>query len=283
MVLFFFKEPFLTKITHTMTVYSPKYLLVLLFFIIFASCDEDLPQEVRINKEIFTVNDQKELGDVFVKQYTKDHLQNILDRASNPQIYKYIDQFNTLFTTSPVTRLDDFDWDLTIVKDNSANAFTFPGGHIFITTGLLKFLDTESQLVAIIANEIFYSNSDVLVNKLVHHFQGIAMGDMLLGNIPEDYTPSEIVDYLIDVHFEEREVIAADKMALEIICPYQYDTSSLMHVIEKSKNGQHILWIERHPTAEQRMAMIMTMIQDQDCGAGKTFEDRYKKFKTLLH
>ncbi len=270
-----------TKITH-MSTHKLLFIFLLVLSIGNWSCDEDLPPSIKINKEIFSVADQKQLGDIFVEQYAIDHENIILDTKLNKSIYKYIDQFNTFFTTSPVTRLDDFDWNITIVNDSIANLFTFPGGHIYITTGLLKLLESESQLVAIISNAIYYCNSDVLVNKLVKNFGGIAMGDMFLGNIPEKYTPSEIVDFLVDVTFDEREVMASDEMTIDIVCPFKYDINSITKVLKQSKNT---VWLKRHPITHDRMTKLSIMIADSESKCGddvNIFKEPYLKFKTIL-
>jgi len=267
-----------TKITH-MSTHKLFFIFLLAMSIGNWSCDEDLPPSIKINKEIFSVSDQKQLGDIFVEKYAIEHEDIILDLESNKSIYKYINQFNTLFTTPPVTRLDDFEWNITILNDSNVNLFTFPGGHIYITTGFLKHLNTESQLVAIISNAIYYCNSDVLVNKLVRNFGGVAMGDMFLGNIPEKYSPSEIVDFLIDVTFDEREVMASDEMTIDIVCLFEYDVNSIMKVLEESKNT---VWMKRHSSSLNRMMKIETMIDDFNCGDGVTFEERYRKFTSIL-
>ena len=265
-----------------MTIYSSKYYLLLALFLSMWSCDEDLPPSIKINKEIFSVEDQKQLGDVFVNQYSLDHNDIILTTSDYPKIYKYISQFNTFFNTPQVTRMDDFDWDITILNDDTINAFAFPGGHIYITVGLLKFIETESQLVAVIASEIYFCNSDILVNKLVRKYKGVAMGDMFLGSTPEKYTPTEIVEYLTDIKFEEREVILADEMAIDIVCNFRYDVSSMIKIIEKAHGHKDILWMNRQPSDENRVSKINEMIESQDCGEGIINEAPYRKFKTLL-
>ncbi|MDP3642745.1 MAG: M48 family metallopeptidase [Bacteroidota bacterium] len=43
---------------------------------------------------------------------------------------------------------------LTIIKNSTPNAFIFPNGSLFITTGLLSTINTEEELIAVLAHEI---------------------------------------------------------------------------------------------------------------------------------
>ncbi len=47
-----------------------------------------------------------------------------------------------------------FDYHFYVVKDPSPNAFTIPGGRIYIHTGLLQFADDEEELAGVMAHEI---------------------------------------------------------------------------------------------------------------------------------
>ena len=44
-------------------------------------------------------------------------------------------------------------WDYAVFEDASPNAFVLPGGHVGVTTGLLKIVDNDDQLAAVIGHE----------------------------------------------------------------------------------------------------------------------------------
>ncbi len=45
-------------------------------------------------------------------------------------------------------------WTFAVLDDPSANAFSAPGGYVFVTRGLLAKLDNEAQLAAVLAHEV---------------------------------------------------------------------------------------------------------------------------------
>ncbi len=49
--------------------------------------------------------------------------------------------------------LGDRPWDYAVFEDTSPNAFVLPGGHVGVTTGLLKIVDNDDQLAAVIGHE----------------------------------------------------------------------------------------------------------------------------------
>ncbi|MCJ7663876.1 MAG: M48 family metalloprotease, partial [Desulfobacterales bacterium] len=50
-----------------------------------------------------------------------------------------------------------FDYRFYVVKEQEPNAFAIPGGHIFVTSGLIRFVDTEDELAGVIGHEIAHS------------------------------------------------------------------------------------------------------------------------------
>ena len=48
----------------------------------------------------------------------------------------------------------DLDWTFGVLQSDVVNAYSTPGGYVFVTRGLLKMLDNESQLAGVLAHEI---------------------------------------------------------------------------------------------------------------------------------
>ncbi len=46
------------------------------------------------------------------------------------------------------------DWTFAVLDSDTPNAFSAPGGYVFITTGMLRKLDNEAQLAAVLGHEI---------------------------------------------------------------------------------------------------------------------------------
>lgn len=60
------------------------------------------------------------------------------------------------------------------VADPTPNAFAAPGGHVYVTSGLLASIETESELAAIVGHEVNH-----VVNR--HGVRGLIRGQMITG------------------------------------------------------------------------------------------------------
>ena len=84
--------------------------------------------------------------------YPSQRVQSAIQRFAAP-----------LFATSA---RNAFDWEITVLDDNSVNAWALPGGKLAVNKGLLRYAASESELAAVISHEIGHA-------ELSHHLQAI--------------------------------------------------------------------------------------------------------------
>src|SRR5690606_30326957 len=78
---------------------------------------------------LFSVEDDKKLGQQVSQEIANDPNYVLLDRNSYPDSYQYLDNVvNNILNSGEVAYKDEFVWDVTIVQDDSTlNAFATPG------------------------------------------------------------------------------------------------------------------------------------------------------------
>jgi predicted Zn-dependent protease len=59
-----------------------------------------------------------------------------------------------------------FTYRFAIIPDESPNAFSLPGGYIYITTGLIPLIETEDELAGILGHEIIHSNNRHTIRQM---------------------------------------------------------------------------------------------------------------------
>jgi len=70
----------------------------------------------------------------------------------DPALQDYVQQLGeSLATRSERPQLD---WTFRVVDDPVVNAFALPGGFIYITRGILAYMDSEAQLASVVGHEI---------------------------------------------------------------------------------------------------------------------------------
>lgn len=256
-------------------------LSLLLLFVSF-SCQRESDQVTRINKEDFTVTEQQQIG-----QFLKDEIVNNygLYPRLNPDVftepYNYLNTLmETLLVSANVKRRSDLDWNITIIRnDEERNAFILPGGELYLYTGLLKYLNTEHELLSIIAHEITYADTDDAINRLKAEYGGVLLGDILLGN-----NISSINDILVNLPhlvLPESEVMEADVYCVNLLCDYAWDARGLKSIFERVDSiGTDLTWLQtRQGDLNERINNVEAAALP--CGLeGQTFDERYLKFKT---
>jgi predicted Zn-dependent protease len=68
-----------------------------------------------------------------------------------PTLQKYVNEIGQKLVESHRPELD---YHFTVVDSPQVNAFTLPRGHIYITRGILAYLNSEAELAAVLAHEI---------------------------------------------------------------------------------------------------------------------------------
>lgn len=205
----------------------------------------------------------------------------ILDENDYPEANNYLRTLlNTLLFTPLVQHRTAFDWDISIVQnDTLKTVFALPGGHIYVYTGFLKLLNSEHELLGVLAHEMHYADTDLMVQRIKAAFGGVVLGDIILGNQVQGL--AGMVEEIPYMDFTEEEVLGADTYATNIMCLFQYAPSGIIDVIERINSSQEdVQWLQN------RFCEISTRIENfnlliENCEIGVTTnESNYYKFKT---
>jgi len=234
-------------------------------------------------KDKFNAEDQQKIGNV-LNDVISDPVNgfNMLNPTEYPDVYLHLNTLmGMIVNTEPVIRRTDFDWKVSVLEnDNMETAFMTPGGHLYIFTGLLKYLDGEHELIGVLAHEIGYADNDNLVKKIVDEFGSKDLSKILSDVIDSDQIAMDMANQLSDMEFSEGEVAASDEFAMNIICEFGWDASGLSILLTRAESDSpQVEWIERRPIFTERIQSIDNYIGngvDFYCGTpNNTFQNRY--------
>jgi len=261
------------------TIIRISFLLSILFFL---ACEEPEANIIHLNKQSFSPEEEKVIGEAIKNEIlsTPDNFP-ILDEAEYSKAYDYVSTlFRMLRNTSNVENRKLYAWEMYLVHDdNMRSAFITPGGHLFIYTGLLKTLNTESELVSLIAHEMYYAEKGYAVLRLKEEFPDLA--DLLLNDVPTPFL-TELAEEIRFITFSSTEVEKADQFAIDLLCPFQYDATGLKSILEiAERSGAPINWLDTRPGLDDRKSNIQS--KAEPCGTSEsTFANRYDKFKRQM-
>jgi predicted Zn-dependent protease len=106
---------------------------------------------------LFPKSEDVSLGQQMAKQIAADPAHYPI--LNNPTLTAYLQSIEERIVQSPNMQNKDFHYKVTIINDpNTINAFTIPGGGIYVYTGLLKFINDESALAGVLAHETTHAD-----------------------------------------------------------------------------------------------------------------------------
>lgn len=92
---------------------------------------------------------------VSVPESTKEEHQKLVDSIGiydDPELAEYIDRIGQRLVKS--SSMPDATFTFTVLDSPDINAFAMPGGYIYISRGLLAYLESEAELAGVIGHEI---------------------------------------------------------------------------------------------------------------------------------
>ncbi len=102
----------------------------------------------------------------------------------NLELQGYVQSIVKQLIRSPlVKRKKTYSYKVTILNDDKAiNAFCTPGGYIYVYTGLLKFLDNETSLAAVLSHEIAHAEKRHVRQRMLSAMGVQLIVSAILGN-----------------------------------------------------------------------------------------------------
>ena len=134
---------------------APSILLLIAASLFLGSCQVD-PLTGKNTISLYSYEDEKRMGDENVQPILAELGGVYPDAATNA----YVNRIGQEVVTAGRTRLKeeanfpDWDFKFYVVNTSMINAFALPGGHVFVTRGILNRLKDESELAGLLGHEV---------------------------------------------------------------------------------------------------------------------------------
>ena len=186
---------------------------------------------------------------------------------------------NALIINSP--RPEIFSgYHVAILDSDEINAFATPGGHIFITRGLINCATSEDTLAAVIAHEVAHiqlqhglkaiKNSRFTQALLITGTSAAgAAGNATVSELAGTFGDSvnEIVSTLVTNGYSRTQELDADSFAMGLMSLAGYEPSSLidmLQVLERNQGSHPGGFNNTHPTPTQRISNARNTVGNYD-------------------
>lgn len=130
---------------------------------------------------LFSKSEDVQLGQQMAQQIANDPKDYPI--LHNPQLTAYLQSIEDRIVQSPNVQNKDFHYTVTIINDpKTVNAFTIPGGGIYVYTGLLQFIDNESTLAGVLAHETTHADHRHATRNLTQQYGMEMLASTALGS-----------------------------------------------------------------------------------------------------
>ncbi|MDR2767765.1 MAG: M48 family metalloprotease [Treponema sp.] len=176
-----------------------------------------------------------------------------------------------------------------ILDSREINAFATPGGHIFVTRGLIACADSEDALAAVIAHEVAHiqlqhgltsiRNARYISAAKDGILAGASAGTgvdakALAGTLGDSVT--EIVTTMVSNGYSKTQEFDADKTALSLLAAAGYQPTSILDVLQALQRntvaGQG--FGKTHPSPSERITQANRNLQSYQVADTREFRKR---------
>jgi hypothetical protein len=166
----------------------------------------------------------------------------------------------------------DLRYSFRLLSDDRPNAFTIPGGVIYVSTGMLDFVRSDDELAAVLSHELVHADKDHVMKQVARN-QKLSVASLLVTVASGGAVPAAILSNLIAVavqndygrDFESE----ADQGSVQILHAAGYSPSAAVTILERLQEEE----VKRpyvdpgvyrtHPRTEERIRDIISFMRDQ--------------------
>ncbi|HXV75121.1 MAG TPA: M48 family metalloprotease [Candidatus Polarisedimenticolaceae bacterium] len=162
-----------------------------------------------------------------------------------------------------VSERPQLDWTFRVVDDPQVNAFALPGGYIYITRGILAYLQSEAELATVVGHEIGHVTARHGADQMTK--AQLTQAGLVLGTALGPDWARGLSDYaqigagLMMMKFGRDDERQADELGLRYMLAADYDArpaagvfDMLDRVSAASGGGGTPAWLSTHPAPANR-------------------------------
>ena len=172
---------------------------------------------------------------------------------------------------------DEIDYYFAVLDADFINAYSAPGGYIFITKGAIKAMSDESELAAVLAHEIAHITERHIVKefKIKGTEKSAATGLSQLLSSSQSSTQvlfSQAVDNavnkLMNEGFKQQDELDSDNVALMLLAASGYDPSALSRYLKRiqkltKNNSDAAVPKVTHPPTNTRLKSLAKLAKQE--------------------
>lgn len=259
-----------------------KWLSVLLGVSLLSACGTQMVNPATGKTERLVMDERAEIA-----EGQKGHEQVMQEYGvyNNPAVQSYVNNLGQRLASQ--SHRSNLTWHFTVLDSPEINAFALPGGYVYVTRGIMAYMESEADLAGVMGHEIGHVTAKhgaqratkqqdaglgvfaASILGAVLESQGVSGAGQMASTISQNVAAGYIASY------GREQELQADGLGAEYLSRSQYNPTNMIDVIrvleqqEKFAQDQARLagkdvsdapsWLSSHPSNAQRLADIQRL------------------------
>jgi predicted Zn-dependent protease len=194
---------------------------------------------------------------------------------NDPELATYVSDIG--LRLAKLSERPNLPWQFTVVDQPAINAFALPGGFIYITRGILPFLDNEAELAGVLGHEIGHVTARHSVRQYTRTIGGVAALGALGIFVPAARPFSQISEQalgLLFLKYGRSDELQADRLGARYEATGGWDPAgvpgmlSTLGLLDEASGDRKGIpnWLSTHPEPLARVAEIKPVVSQLKAG-----------------
>ncbi len=277
---------------------------------VLAGCGTQMVNPVTGKTERLVMDEQAEIA-----QGKAAHEQVLQEYGAynNPAVQAYVNDLGQRLAKQ--SHRANLPWHFTVLDSAEVNAFALPGGYVYVTRGIMAYMDSEADLAGVMGHEIGHvaakhgaqratKEQDAGLGVLAASVLGAVLeskGISGAGQMASQVSQSAAAGYIAKYGREQE--LQADGLGAEYLSRNQYNPKNMIDVIKVLEQQERFAadraraegraapsgggWLASHPSNQKRLDDISHLATKYAPAPGKGYQDdgreRYLKVVHGMH
>ncbi len=221
--------------------------------------------------------------------------------VDDPKLQAYVNDLGQRLAKQ--SHRSQLEWTFTVLDSPEVNAFALPGGFVYVTRGIMAYMENEADLAGVIGHEIGHVTARHGAQRATRQQQagiGVLAATVLgavlgVGDLASQLSQGVAAGYV--AKYSRDQELQADQLGAEYLARNQYDPKHMVEVIgvlgmqeryaadmakaqgRTPSSGND--WLASHPANDQRLAEITRIAAGYDAKTKYVDEGRERYLRAI--
>ncbi len=226
---------------------------------------------------------------------------------NNPKLQAYVNEIGQRLAKQ--SQRANLVWTFTVLDSPEINAFALPGGYVYVTRGIMAYMESEADLAGVIGHEIGHVTARhgaqratrqqtagigvlaATVFGAILEAKGVGGAGEMIGGVAQNAAAGYVAKY------GREQELQADGLGAEYLSRVQLDPRNMIDVINVLKNQERFAadlakaegrpapaqnsWLASHPSNDQRLETITKLAAQYKSAAPYQDEGRARYLQMM--